>query len=597
MGLGGGLSQLGRLNSNPQYQDPFVGDPKVNFTKIVGRHSLKVGFEYQLIDTAVSDFHPQYGTENFTGYFSDAGSTAGLSGVQQQVYSLADFIIGAPSHYELDNNPIAHLRQRMYFAYVQDDYKVANKLTLNLGVRYEFATPQYERDNKLSNFDLQTDSLDYASNGSLYNRSLVHPDPNNWAPRIGLAYQATPKTVIHTGYGISYVEFNRLGGENLLAYNGPNIVDAAIDQTPSQGICASVNSPANTCFRTTAEGFPVNFATPSSFSTALSEVRYIPQNDRPGYVQSWNFDVQQELAHSLLLDLAYVGNHGVGLTILADSNQAVPNVQGANLSVNARRPIPNFTTIEESFDGGFSTYNALQAKLEKRYSLGLYFINSFTWSKAIDNAPGHLENYDGDNSRVNYYDIAANKAVSSYDQPFNDTLSVLYDIPLGKGRHFDPHNGAIDLVAGGWGVDLINTATSGLPLNITYSPTTQGSVSPLVTPLPNLTGAPLYLSGANPTHYLNPAAFSTPLYYQPFGDEGRNIARTPAFYQLDFGLHKNFNLWSESRYLQFRAEAFNIFNKTNFAPPGTLNSNSSGFGVFTSTFPARQLQLALKLYF
>ena len=597
VGLGGGLSQLGRLNSNPQYQDPFVGDPKVNFTKIVGRHSLKVGFEYQLIDTAVSDFHPQYGTENFTGYFSDAGSTAGLSGVQQQVYSLADFIIGAPSHYELDNNPIAHLRQRMYFAYVQDDYKVANKLTLNLGVRYEFATPQYERDNKLSNFDLQTDSLDYASNGSLYNRSLVHPDPNNWAPRIGLAYQATPKTVIHTGYGISYVEFNRLGGENLLAYNGPNIVDAAIDQTPSQGICASVNSPANTCFRTTAEGFPVNFATPSSFSTALSEVRYIPQNDRPGYVQSWNFDVQQELAHSLLLDLAYVGNHGVGLTILADSNQAVPNVQGANLSVNARRPIPNFTTIEESFDGGFSTYNALQAKLEKRYSLGLYFINSFTWSKAIDNAPGHLENYDGDNSRVNYYDIAANKAVSSYDQPFNDTLSVLYDIPLGKGRHFDPHNGAIDLVAGGWGVDLINTATSGLPLNITYSPTTQGSVSPLVTPLPNLTGAPLYLSGANPTHYLNPAAFSTPLYYQPFGDEGRNIARTPAFYQLDFGLHKNFNLWSESRYLQFRAEAFNIFNKTNFAPPGTLNSNSSGFGVFTSTFPARQLQLALKLYF
>ncbi len=595
--LSGGLSQLGRLNSNPQYQDPFVADPKVNFTKIIGRHSLKLGFEYQLIDTAVSDFHPQYGTENFTGFFSDAGSTAGLSGVQQQVYSLADFIFGAPSHYELDNNPVAHLRQRMYFAYVQDDFKLNGKLTLNLGLRYEFATPQYERDNKLSNFNLLTDSLSYASSGSLYNRALVHPDPNNWAPRLGMAWQVSPKTVIHSGYGISYVEFNRLGGENLLAYNGPNIVDAAVDQTPAQGICTSISAPANTCFRTTAQGFPVNFATPSSFSTALSQVRYIPQNNRPGYVQSWDFDVQQELGHNMLLDVAYVGNHGVGLTILADANQAVPNLLGQNLSVNARRPIPNFTTIEESWDGGFSTYNALQTKFEKRYSVGLYFINSFTWSKAIDNAPGHLENYDGDNSRVNYYNIAANKAVSSYDQPFNDTLSVVYDIPFGKGRHFDPHNTALDLVAGGWGLDLINTATSGLPLNITYSPTTQGSVSPLVTPMPNLTGASLYLNNGNPINYLNPAAFSTPSYTQPFGNAGRNIARGPSFQELDFGLHKNFNLWSESRYLQFRAEAFNLLNKTNFSPPGTLSSNSSGFGVFTSTFPARQIQLAMKLYF
>jgi hypothetical protein len=155
----------------------------------------------------------------------------------------------------------------------------------------------------------------------------------------------------------------------------------------------------------------------------------------------------------------------------------------------------------------------------------------------------------------------------------------------------------LDLVAGNWGLDLINTATSGLPLNVTYSPTTQGSVSPLVTPAPNLTGLPLYLNSGNPTHYLNAAAFSNPNYAQPFGNAGRNIARGPSFYELDFGLHKNFNLWSESRYLQFRAEAFNLLNKTNFSPPGTLTSNSSGFGVFTSTFPARQIQLALKLYF
>lgn len=599
------ISQLGRLNSNPQYQNPLVIDPKVNFSKVVGRHSLKTGFEYQAINTAVSDFHPQYGSQNYTGLFSDPAyftnpsALNGLSGSQQQIYSWADFLFGAPSHYELSNNPVAHLQQRMYFAYLQDDWKVNEKLTLNLGVRYEFATPQYERENKLANFDPTTVSMINASSGSLYNRALVHPSPNNWAPRVGLAYQLSPKTVIRSGFGISYVQFNRLGGENLLAFNGPNIVDAFIDQVPTQPICTSVDAAAGSCFRTTAQGFPNNFASPSSFDPANTQVRYIPADNRTGYVESWHFGVQQQLAHDYLLDVAYVGNHSVGTTILADENQAVPNVLGGNKSVNARRPYPGFTTIEVAYDGGFSSYNALQASIEKRYSNGLYFINSFTWSKAIDNAPGHLENYDGDNSRVNIYDVQANRAVSSYNQPINDTLSVLYDIPFGKGRRFSTSNTALDLIAGGWGVDLINTETSGLPLNITYNATTQAQVSTLLSYHPNLvTGASLYSNTGNPVHYLNASAFTLPVYSQPFGNAGRNIAHMPFFSELDFGLHKNFNFGSESRYLQFRAEAFNLLNKTNFAPSGlSLTTNSSSYGQFTSTFPARQFQLALKFYF
>jgi hypothetical protein len=599
------LSQLGRQSSNPQYQYPFVMDPKVNFTRILGRHSLKSGFEYQAIDTQVSDFHPQYGSENYQGLFSDPtyltnpSSINGLSGAKQAIYSWADFLFGAPSHYELDNNPVAHLRQRMYFAYLQDDWKVSDKLTLNLGVRYEFATPQYEANNKLANFDPATDSLIYASGGSLYNRALVHPDPNNWAPRVGLAYQAAPNTVIRSGFGISYVQFNRLGGENLLAYNGPNVVDAFIDQVPKQGICTSTSAAPGACFRTTEQGFPNNFASPSSFNPAITEVRYIPGDNRTGYVESWHFDVQQQLAHNYLFDIAYVGNHSVGTTILADENQAVPNLLGQNLSVNARRPYAGFTTIEVSYDGGFSSYDALQTKLEKRYSTGLYFINSFTWSKSIDNAPGHLENYDGDNSRVNIYDTQANRGLSSYNQPINDTLSVLYDIPFGKGRRFNTQNKAIDMVAGGWGVDLVNTESSGLPINITYNPSTQGQVSTLDTYQPNLvSGVSLYRNSGNPVYYLNPAAFTLPSYTAPFGNAGRNIAKLPFFSELDFGLHKNFALWSESKYIQFRAEAFNLLNKTNFSPSGlTLTTNSSSYGQFTSTFPARQLQLALKLYF
>jgi hypothetical protein len=599
------LSQLGRQSSNPQYQDPLVADPKVNFTKVKGRHTIKAGFEYQMINTAVSDFHPQYGSFNYTGLFSDPtyytnpSSINSLSGSSQALYSWADFLFGAPSHYELDNNPIAHLRQRMYFGYLQDDWKVSDKLTLNLGVRYEFATPQYEENNKLANFNPATDSLLFASGGSLYNRSLVHPDHNNWAPRVGFAYQASKNTIIRSGFGISYVQFNRLGGENLLAYNGPNVVDAFIDQVPTQGICGNVAAAAGTCFRTTAQGFPNGFGSPSSFNPAISQVRYIPGDNRTGYVESWHFDVQQQLAHDFLFDIAYVGNHSVGTTILADENQAVPNLLGQNLSVNARRPYAGFTTIEVSYDGGFSSYNALQTKLEKRYSKGLYFINSFTWSKAIDNAPGHLENYDGDNSRVNIYDVAANRAVSSYNQPLNDTLTILYDLPFGKGRQFSSNNKALDLLAGGWSADLVNTESSGLPLNITYSPSTQGQVSTLDSYQPNLvSGASLYRNTGNPIYYLGSAAFTLPSYTAPFGNAGRNLAHMPFYSEMDFGIHKNFSLWSESKYLQFRAEAFNLLNQTNFSPGGlSLSTNSSSYGRFTSTFPARQLQLALKLYF
>ena len=437
----------------------------------------------------------------------------------------------------------------------------------------------------------------FASGGSLYNRSLVHPDHNNWAPRAGLAYQVLPKTVIRAGYGISYVQFNRMGGENLLAYNGPNIVDAAIDQLASQPICASISSAAGTCFRSTAQGFPQDFASPAAFNTAITQVRYIPGSDRTGYVQAWHFTVQRELPGNVLIDVAYVGNHDVGLTVLSDANQALPNGLNQNLTLQARRPIQTFSGIEIAYNRAFGSYDGLQAKVEKRYTSGLYFINSFTWSKAIDNGPGHLENYDGDNSRINYYNNAIERGLSSYNQPINDTFSAIYDIPVGHGRHYNIQSKALDMAIGGWGLNLINTMTSGLPLNIGYSATSQAQVSSLVSERPNLVpGVSPYLDSSNPVNFLNAAAFSVPSYTQPFGNTPRNNVKGPAFYETDFGIHKNFNI-AEARFVQFRAEAFNLLNRTNFAPPGGLNSNSSGFGVFTSTFPARQVQLALKLVF
>ncbi len=598
-----GFSQFGRQGSNPQYQYPLVYNPKVNYTRIRGRHSLKMGFEFQLINTDVSDFNPKYGQLSFSGFFSDPSyfsnpsSVNSLTTAQKQVYALADYFYGASSNYTLNNNPVAHYRQRMYFGYLQDDFKVNSKLTLNLGIRYEFATPQYVSDNHLANFDPLNNSLIFASPGSLYNRALVHPDHNNWAPRVGLAYQVLPKTVIRSAYGISYVQFNRAGGENLLAYNGPFIINSSINQLPSLGNCASAAAAAGTCFRSVAQGFPDGLIDPSNFSTAISEVRYIPGSLRTGYVQSWHFTVQQELMKDLLLDVAYVGNHSVGINVLSDANQALPNPAGQNLSLISRRPIQGFTDIEIAYNGGFGSYDGLQVKLEKRSANGLYFLNSFTWSKAIDNAPGHLENYDGDNSRINYYNTRIERGLSGYNQPLNDTLSVLYDLPVGKGRRFGVDSKALNYVVGGWSANLINTMTSGLPIDVGYSASSQQQVSDLVSERPNLVpGQPLYLSTGNPVNYLNPAAYSVPAFTQPFGTTPRNNVKTPAVYEVDFGLHKNFPV-TEGRYLQFRAEAFNLLNKTNFATVSGTNSNSSGFGVFNATFPARQIQLALKLVF
>ena len=448
LSFSGGLSQLGRQPSNPQFQNPFVINPKVNYSKIVSRHTLKMGYEFQSINTEIDDFNPKYGQDNYQGLFSNpTGSTRGLTSAQQQAYSLADFMFGARNQYQLNNAAIVNYRQRMHFLYLQDDFKVNSRLTLNLGLRYEFATPQWERDNKLVNFDPVTQQLIQAKGGSIYDRALIHPDRNNFAPRIGLAYRLSNKTVIRSGYGISYIHFNRLGGENLLAFNGPNIVNAQINQLPSQGVCGP-NSAPSTCFRPTWMGFPENFAVPENFSPTRSRVNYIPADYRTSYVQTWHFTVQQELAKNFLLDIGYIGNRSVGLMILGDYNQARPNAPGENTPLQQRRPLPGYDFIQEAFGGGFATYNALQVKLEKRYTAGIYLLNSFTWSKGIDNASGHLETANGDNSRVNMANLASEKGPSSYDQTFNNVTTFIYDLPFGKGRRYNIDNTFANLDVG-----------------------------------------------------------------------------------------------------------------------------------------------------
>jgi hypothetical protein len=587
-----GWTTWGRQNSNPQFQDPSVFNPRINYSWIMGRQSFKTGYEYQAINTQIDDFNPKYGRDAYSGQFSRPGGAAADSAT----YNLADFMLGARSSYSIITPFLANLRQRMHFGYVQDDIKVNPALTLNVGLRYEYATPQYEKDNFLTNFDPATNTLIQAKDGSIYDRALVNPDRNNFAPRLGAAWAVADKTVVRAGYGISYIHFNRMGGENLLSFNGPHVVGLNINQLPTQGLCTG-NANPTTCFRTTQQGYPEGFTTPASFNPLNVRVNYIPRDTPTGNVTSWHASVQREILRNLIVDVGYVGNKSRDILILGDYNQARPNAATENTSLQARRPIQGFQEIQAAFAGGKGDYHALQVKVERRYTRGLYLLNSFTWSRARDNASGHLEVQNGDNSRVNYRDLEAEFGRSGYDQPLNNTTSVVWELPFGQGRKFASNMSPImEGVLGGWRLVGINTMTSGMPINLSYSPAATSSVGGTVTYRPNLTGDPLTPNGGV-TNYLNPATVEIPTdRTQPFGNAPRNVARGTPFYQMDLGLHKSFGLQGDQRRIEARIEAFNLFNTTNFQ---TANGNrsASSFGTITSTFPARQMQLGVKFYF
>ena len=587
-----GLTSWGRQNSNPQFQDPSVFNPRFNYSWIMGRQSFKTGYEFQAINTQIDDFNPKYGRDTYAGQFTrPVGATS-----DSATYDLADFMLGLRSSYSIITPFLANLRQRMHFTYLQDDIKVSRKLTVNAGLRYEYATPQYEKDNFLTNFDPATNSLIAAKNGSIYDRALVNPDRNNFAPRLGAAWTLDDKTVVRGGYGVSYIHFNRMGGENLLSFNGPHVVGLSINQTINQPLCVG-NANPTTCFRTTQQGYPEGYTTPASFNPVNVRVNYIPKDTPTGNVTSWHASVQREILTNLLVDVGYVGNRSRDILILGDFNQARPNAAGENTSLQARRPIQGFQEIQAAFAGGKGDYNALQLKVERRYSRGLYLLNSFTYSRARDNASGHLEVQNGDNSRVNYRNLDAEFGRSGYDQPFNNTTSVVWELPFGKGRKFASNmNPVMEGFLGGWRIVGINASTSGVPVNLSYSPTAAFSVGGTLTYRPNLTGDPITPNGGA-RNYLNPANVVIPTdQTQPFGNAPRNGVRGPSFNQLDLGLHKSIGLQGDSKRIEARIEAFNLFNHTNFQTPNG-NRSTPSFGTITSAFPARQLQLGVKFYF
>ena len=590
-----GFSDLGRQATNPQWQYPTVYNPKVNYTWLAGRHSLKSGYEFQHIQTEVQDVNPLYGRDEYAGVFS---RPSGVTTTNTQ-YNLADFMFGARSRYALSNIFIANLRQNMHFLYLQDDWRVNDSLTVNLGMRYEYATPWVEKDNILSNFDPATRTMVSARDGSLQERSTLKPDRNNFGPRLGLAYTLTPRTVFRAGYGMSYVHFHRAGGANVLPINGPQVINAVISQTPTQAD-----------FRPTQQGYPTGLTDPSRFNPLLANVTYMPEDYHSSRVQSWFISVQRELWDGALVDLAYIGNRADDMLLFANLNEATPNNSAGTLSLQSRRPISEFGDITYSFNGGKSRYHAFQGKFDWNIGAGFSILNSLTLSESKDNGAGSLENASGNfPAPQSFYDLDADFALGAYHQPYNNTTSFVLDLPFGTGRRFAGGASALaNAFIGGWQIAGVNSVYAGEAVTFIYSPAAAFQVSGIQQDFrgannyrPNIVGTVEVPDDQRTVqNWFNRAAVSVPTDpSQPFGNAPRNAYRGPTVWQMDFAASKRFGLpWRQSNF-EFRAEFFNLFNRTNFrAPSGnSVNASNAAFGTITATYDPRIIQFGLKLNF
>ncbi len=648
--ISGGFTTFGRQTTNPQWQDPSLLDPKANFTWIKGKHSFKFGYEYEHVWMAVNDNNPLYGSWTYGGGYS--GGTAADN-------YWADFMFGDTSLYTLANYFVAHLRQSLDSVYAQDDWKVIPKLTLNVGLRWEYGSPYSEQNNYVSNFDPANQVVDTiapgatagngilpVTGGGVYGKTLVNPVLTDFAPRIGFAFEATPQTAVRGGFGTGYIHYTRAGSGDILGINAPQAQFASVNQnnlkptttnhcsTPLPAQIIPIGSTTQSCYATADQGFPTGLVT--SFNPATDNITYISRTRPDAYVENYFLSVQQQLSKNTLLDIAYVGNHGVHLEGFINANQEIP----AN---GFARPYPKWPSdITEALNEFSSNFNSLQVRYEQRFVGGLTLLNSFTWEHSLDNASASLEG--NTPSPQDGFNLHADYSQSDYNLPVANVTSLVYELPIGHGRQFlSGANGAEDAILGGWQISAINTAQAGTPFNLGYGPNSAQAVSPQiqatyrglneyrpdVVPGQSITqGTSHRVANTGVVNYINYAAFVIPPFkdasgniLSPFGNATRNPGRSPLFNETDLDLNKTFNTPLESMKIQFRAEAYNLFNHTNFYLPSSISgsqptatqtlstgavapisaipttANPTSGGQISSTFEPRVLQLALKVTF
>jgi hypothetical protein len=611
-----------------------------NITKIVGNHSLKFGVALQNIRFYYTYAQNPRGQYNFNGSYTSIPGSSATSGI-------ADFLANKMSTAYITNNPGVHDQQWYDSGYVQDDWRVTSKLTLNLGLRYDWYQPYAESRNKQANFVLTGPvsighgigvyqmpkgaqqyhlaapflSLLAANNVSVQyvdNARLLEAQNTNFAPRVGFAYQLDPQSVIRGGYGIFYGGLQSHGNGNLGA-NYPFNLTASYNQPDCNSTACSPLP------YTLQSGLP-----PLTTDAAPSQPGFHstdPQIKTP-YTQNYSLSFQRAFTSDLVASIAYVGNVSRHLSTYWAPNSTLA-LTTAGTNTQFLQPFPGLGGTGQIQYAGISSYNSLQTKLEKRFSQGLSFLATYTWAHALDNSSsaGGLSNGIGVRS---YYLLGLNSEYtnSSYDIRNRFTFNGNYQFPFGKGRTYLHDSRLVDLAVGGWSLSGTFTAQSGLPIGGVSpigSTAAGGSARAVMIRDPFAPGgtSPLGNSVQCPTqtrtkdHWYNPCAFANPLdgskipqgtlitdprtVLQYLGDK-QNIVYGPGFWRADTSLFKNFATLHE-QYLQFRVDAFNVFNHPTLGNPSTSN-NGSGGGQITgpknlqaNAPDARFLQLSLKYVF
>ena len=549
--------------------------------------------------------------------------------------SVADLLLGLPEFWINGFQQYISGAFGEYDFFGEDDWRVSRKLTLNLGLRYEYKGLTTDKYDHFANFDFSNgllmvagssaatlESFDpstgsYVPAGTLNlgstsrNRALQYPDRNNFAPRIGFAWQpfSDSRTVVRGGYGVFYdqtfgdVYFQKSNNPPFVQINAGNLSSAL------PAIQSGTFLPGS--------GAVIQNALTGIVGTAYPTLSPFQLNFDDALVQEWSLDLQRELGSTWVFDIGYVGTRGLHLVQETDPNQPM------NLSVNnsastlaacesptgCPRPYPTLSGFSYTQSSGSSIYHALQVKAERRFSRGLSLLAAYSYSKSIDTTSGPFSDSRNANFPQNSYDVAADRAVSDFDFPERLSLAYVWAMPFG-GTIAKLKNPRLNYLIEGWQLGGVLTAESGPP----FTPFASGNVSGADevqitgtgndTDRPNVTGGGFYPSRQTPQQWMSASVFTTP---QPFtfGNAGRNILRGPGLGSFDFSLLRDFRL-GEGKAVQFRAEMFNLFNRANFDIPQRDLSSPSFGQIFNTIQPIaglasggpgepRELQLALRL--
>ena len=609
----------GVLNSTPREARTYA----VDFTRSLGSHSLSMGF--MGITFILNTFNSAQASFNFSpaftqGPFPTAATTNTGSGV-------ASFLLGTGDNSSagISYSAEAAYSKKDFGWYFNDDWKVNRSLTLNLGIRYDIQTAPTDRFNRLSYFNFapnpissQVPGLNLPGNLAYTNgsqRGVYNTNYKNFAPRVGLAYSPISHFVFRAGYGIFYTPAMEFGDYQGLSLNGYS------QTTPYVGTLDGV-TPQNLLSNPFPSGLlaPVGQANDGATNVGQS-INAVLRNRASPYVQQWTSNVQYQLGNTVL-QAAYIGNHGTKLLFgstfelnqlptadLALGNQLLEPVKNPFQGIitsgalsgptipygQLLRPFPEYTGVENvQPPSASSTYHALALSANHRFSNGLQFLLSYTWSKYLTNNEGPEGWTNGQAQSVrNWYNTSLEKSLMLNDIPRSLVASYVYELPVGKGRAYAPSSKVLEAAIGGWQVAGISSFKDGFPLSVTDATNNTNSFGG--NQRPNVVANPTI---SNPTIYnwFNVNAFTQPAPFT-FGNAPRTMGylRAQGTINTDMTLQKYWQLWNESSRLQLRAEFYNLFNRTQFFAPGTTFGTST-FGVVPGALPARSIQFGLKLY-